>query len=96
LRHFFDAGNPVVKRANVPPPFVVLQRINLGLYAVLAGLRSRGNWRRVAEEVWPWVAAPPSTPIGEAEAAWRRRTGRRLVGDPTLRVAPTADPRGAG
>lgn len=92
LRHFFDAGNPVVKRANIPPPFVVLQRINLGLYAVLAGLRSRGNWRRVAEEVWPWVAAAPSTPIGEAEAQWRRRTGRRLVDDPTLRATPAAHP----
>ncbi len=78
LRHFFDAGDPVVKRANVPPPFVVLQRINLGLYAVLAGLGSRGNWRRIAEEVWPWVAAPPSTEIGRAEAEWRQRTGRRL------------------
>ena len=92
LRHFFDAGNPVVRRANVPPPFVVLQRINLGLYAVMAGLRSRGNWRHVAEEVWPWVAAPPSTPIGEAEAQWRRRTGRRLVGDPILRTTPTTQP----
>ncbi|HET9071538.1 MAG TPA: AarF/ABC1/UbiB kinase family protein [Acidimicrobiales bacterium] len=85
LRHFFDAGDPVLKRANVPPPFVVLQRINLGLYAVLAGLGSRGNWRRVAEEVWPWVAAPPSTALGEAEVAWRARTGRLQVGDPTLR-----------
>jgi predicted unusual protein kinase regulating ubiquinone biosynthesis (AarF/ABC1/UbiB family) len=71
LRHFFDASSPVVKRANVPPPFVVLQRINLGLYAVLAGLRSRGNWRRIAEEVWPWVAADPSTELGRAEATWR-------------------------
>jgi predicted unusual protein kinase regulating ubiquinone biosynthesis (AarF/ABC1/UbiB family) len=72
LRHFFDASSPVVRRANVPPPFVVLQRINLGLYAVLAGLGSEGNWRRVAEEVWPWIGAPPSTGLGRAEAAWRR------------------------
>jgi predicted unusual protein kinase regulating ubiquinone biosynthesis (AarF/ABC1/UbiB family) len=71
LRHFFDASHPVVRRANLPPSFVVLQRINLGLYAVLAGLRARGNWRRVAEEVWPWVAAPPSTELGRTEARWR-------------------------
>lgn len=96
LRHFFDAADPVVRRANVPPPFVVLQRINLGLYAVMAGLRSRGNWRRIAEEVWPWVAAPASTPIGEAEARWRQLTGRRLVGDPTIGGAATVDPGGAG
>jgi predicted unusual protein kinase regulating ubiquinone biosynthesis (AarF/ABC1/UbiB family) len=70
LRHFFDASDPVVRRANVPPSFVVLQRINLGLYAVLAGLRARANWRRVAEEIWPWVGAPPATDLGRAEAAW--------------------------
>ena len=70
LRHFFDAGDPVVKRANVPPPFVVLQRINLGLYAVLAGLGATANWRRIADEIWPWVGATPSTPLGEQEAKW--------------------------
>jgi predicted unusual protein kinase regulating ubiquinone biosynthesis (AarF/ABC1/UbiB family) len=72
VRRFFNAGEEVVKRANVPPSFVILQRINLGLYAVLAGLRATADWRRIAEEIWPWVAAPPSTPLGEAEAAWRR------------------------
>ncbi len=76
LRHFFDAGNPVLKQANVPPAFVILQRINLGLYAVLAGLQATGNWRRIAEEIWPWVAAPPSTEIGRQTEEWR-------VGHPT-------------
>jgi predicted unusual protein kinase regulating ubiquinone biosynthesis (AarF/ABC1/UbiB family) len=71
LRHFFDASHPVVRRANLPPSFVVLQRINLGLYAVLAGLGASGNWRRVAEEIWPWVDAPPATDLGRAEALWR-------------------------
>ena len=72
VRRFFDASDEVIKRANVPPAFVVLQRINLGLYAVLAGLRAAADWRRIAEEIWPWVGAPPSTPLGEAEAHWRR------------------------
>jgi predicted unusual protein kinase regulating ubiquinone biosynthesis (AarF/ABC1/UbiB family) len=71
VRRFFNAADEVVKRANVPPAFVVLQRINLGLYAVLAGLRATADWRRIAEELWPWVDASPSTPLGEAEAAWR-------------------------
>jgi predicted unusual protein kinase regulating ubiquinone biosynthesis (AarF/ABC1/UbiB family) len=79
LRHFFDASSPVVRRANVPSSFVVLQRINLGLYAVLAGLEANGNWRRVAEEVWPWIAAPPSTALGRADAEWRERTGTPLA-----------------
>jgi predicted unusual protein kinase regulating ubiquinone biosynthesis (AarF/ABC1/UbiB family) len=71
VRRFFDAGNEVVKHANVPPAFVVLQRINLGLYAVLAGLHATADWRRIAEEIWPWVNAPPSTDLGRADAAWR-------------------------
>jgi predicted unusual protein kinase regulating ubiquinone biosynthesis (AarF/ABC1/UbiB family) len=71
VRRFFDASNEVVKHANVPPAFVVLQRINLGLYAVLAGIRATADWRRIAEELWPWVGAPPSTDLGRAEAAWR-------------------------
>lgn len=70
VRRTFAAGHPVTAWANVPPPFVVIQRINLGLYAVLAELGAEANWRRIAEEIWPMTAAPPSTPIGEAEAKW--------------------------
>jgi predicted unusual protein kinase regulating ubiquinone biosynthesis (AarF/ABC1/UbiB family) len=75
VRRFFDASDEVVKHANVPAPFVVLQRINLGLYAVLAGLRATADWRRIAEEIWPWVSAPPSTDLGRAHAAWRATQG---------------------
>jgi hypothetical protein len=49
---------------------VILQRINLGLLAVLGELNATRNWRRVAEELWPFVDGPPSTPLGEAEARW--------------------------
>ncbi len=71
VRRFFDASDEVVKHANVPAPFVILQRINLGLYAVLAGLRATADWRRIAEEIWPWIGAAPSTDLGRADAAWR-------------------------
>jgi hypothetical protein len=30
----------------------------------------------VANELWPFVDGPPSTRLGEEEAAWRARTGR--------------------
>jgi predicted unusual protein kinase regulating ubiquinone biosynthesis (AarF/ABC1/UbiB family) len=79
VRRFFDASNEVVKRANVPAPFVILQRINLGLYAVLAGLGATANWRRIAEEIWPFVNSAPSTPLGEREARWRLASGQRGV-----------------
>ncbi len=73
LRHFFDAGDPVLARANIPPSFAILQRINLGLFAVLAGLGATANWRRIADEIYPWVDASPSTELGLAAATWRRR-----------------------
>jgi hypothetical protein len=49
---------------------VFIQRINLGLYAVLGQLGCGGNFRRISEELWPMTSAPPSTPMGELEAAW--------------------------
>jgi len=39
--------------------------------AVLGELHATGNWRRIAEEIWPWLDAPPSTALGEADARWR-------------------------
>jgi predicted unusual protein kinase regulating ubiquinone biosynthesis (AarF/ABC1/UbiB family) len=79
MRQMFDLAGPnaeIIKAANVPPSFVIIQRINLGLYAVLGELHARANWRTVAEELWPFVDGPPSTPLGEQEAAWRAATGR--------------------
>jgi predicted unusual protein kinase regulating ubiquinone biosynthesis (AarF/ABC1/UbiB family) len=61
----------VMAYAAMPPSFVVLQRINLGLLAILGRLEATANWRRVAMELWP-TDAPPSTPMGEAEARWWR------------------------
>jgi hypothetical protein len=49
---------------------VFIQRINLGLYAVLGQLRSRGNYRRISEELWPMTNASGTTPMGLAEEKW--------------------------
>jgi predicted unusual protein kinase regulating ubiquinone biosynthesis (AarF/ABC1/UbiB family) len=78
VRRFFDATGPyrdVLRAANLPPSFVIIQRINLGLYAILARLRATANWRRIAEEMWPGVDGPPSTELARREEAWwsRRR-----------------------
>jgi predicted unusual protein kinase regulating ubiquinone biosynthesis (AarF/ABC1/UbiB family) len=73
VRRFFDTTGPyahVAKASNVPPAFVITQRINLGLHAVLGRLRATANFRKIAEELWPMVDGSPSTPMGEAEAAW--------------------------
>ena len=80
VRRFFDARGPLAPYSDVPRTYVVLQRINLGLYALLGSLNATGNWRRMAAEMWPFVNGPASTPIGEAEARWdRERADQELV-----------------
>jgi len=73
VRHFFDLSGPyaeIMRNANLPPSLVIIQRINLGLFALFAELGATGNWRRLAEEIWPFVDGPPSTPMGRAIAEW--------------------------
>ncbi|MFP5489275.1 MAG: AarF/UbiB family protein, partial [Acidimicrobiia bacterium] len=70
VRHTFDRSSPISQYATVPRAFVFIQRINLGLYALLGELGATGNYRRIAEELWPFVDGPPSTEIGRAEAEW--------------------------
>ena len=80
VRRFFDYGGdhaPIIKAANVPPSFVIIQRINLGLYAIFGQLRATANWRRISEEIWPFVNGPPSTEMGCRAAAWAAERGHR-------------------
>lgn len=70
VRHTFDRSSPISQYATVPRAFVFIQRINLGLYALLGELGATGNYRRIASELWPFVDAGPSTELGRAEAAW--------------------------
>jgi predicted unusual protein kinase regulating ubiquinone biosynthesis (AarF/ABC1/UbiB family) len=70
VRHTFDRTSPISQYATVPRAFVFIQRINLGLYALLGELGSTGNYRRIAAELWPFVDAEPSTELGRAEATW--------------------------
>ena len=75
LRRFFDLSGPhseIMKAANLPPSMVIVQRINMGLFALFGDLRARGNWRALAEEIWPFADGPPSTPMGERIAEWER------------------------
>ena len=71
VRRFFDVRSPIAPYVQIPRSYVILQRINLGVFALLGELTATADWRAIAEEIWPFVQAPPSTPIGEAEAAWR-------------------------
>jgi predicted unusual protein kinase regulating ubiquinone biosynthesis (AarF/ABC1/UbiB family) len=77
VRHTFDRTSVISQYATVPRQFVFIQRINLGLYALLGELRATGNYRRMAEELWPFVQGPPSTAMAKAEQPWlTERRGR--------------------
>lgn len=80
VRAIFETGGEhgeLKKLLTVPASFVVLQRINLGLIALFGQLGSTANWRRIAEEVWPFVNADPSTEMGRTIERWGRASGRR-------------------
>ncbi len=75
VSQFFDmsgSASRVVKHANLPPQWVLLQRINLGLYAILARLNATRDWFGICQEIWPFAAydGPPATELGRQEAAW--------------------------
>jgi predicted unusual protein kinase regulating ubiquinone biosynthesis (AarF/ABC1/UbiB family) len=78
LSRYFDPTGPygpIIRAANLPASFVIIQRINLGLMAILGDLGATANFRGIANELWPWVDGPPSTDMGKAEADWLA-TGR--------------------
>jgi predicted unusual protein kinase regulating ubiquinone biosynthesis (AarF/ABC1/UbiB family) len=70
VRRFFDVRSPVAQYARIPRSYVILQRINLGLFALLGEMKATANWRAIAEEIWPFMQAPPTTPMGVAEGPW--------------------------
>ena len=67
----------------VPRAYVVLQRINLGLYAVLGSLNATANWRRMGAEMWTAVL------VGSAGCYLLKLAGlsvpRRVLVDPRVR-----------
>jgi predicted unusual protein kinase regulating ubiquinone biosynthesis (AarF/ABC1/UbiB family) len=79
VKRFFDARSPLAPYSDVPRTYAILQRINLGLYAVLGSLNATANWRRIAQEMWPFVSGPPSTPIGREEGRWERQRAKKEV-----------------
>ncbi|HEY7627574.1 MAG TPA: AarF/ABC1/UbiB kinase family protein [Ilumatobacteraceae bacterium] len=93
VKHTFDRSSPISQYATVPRAFVFIQRINLGLYALLGELGATGNYRRMAEELWPFVQGPPSTPMADAEQPWlrmRRARDGALFGSPPAHATSDA------
>jgi predicted unusual protein kinase regulating ubiquinone biosynthesis (AarF/ABC1/UbiB family) len=69
-RRFFDFKSPLAAYAKIPRSYVIVQRINLGLFAILGEMNATADWRAISEEIWPFIQVPPATPLGEAELPW--------------------------
>ncbi len=56
----------VLRKLNLPPDYLLLNRIQWGVNSILGRLRARANWHRILLEFWG--DGPPSTELGELEA----------------------------
>jgi predicted unusual protein kinase regulating ubiquinone biosynthesis (AarF/ABC1/UbiB family) len=55
----------MLRRLNLPPDYLLLNRIQWGVNSILGRLGAHGNWHRIVRELWG--DAPPATPLGELE-----------------------------
>ena len=73
LATIFDVQGPhakVIEQLNMPPSFVILDRVIWGVSAILGKLEAHGPWRAMLLEYT--VDGPPATDLGAAEAAWHQ------------------------
>ena len=71
-----DPRNPwwrFIRQLNLPPWAVLVYRLEVGLFAVLAQLGATANWHRMAMEFFG--EAGPSTELGKMEAKWLEARG---------------------
>ena len=59
---------PVIEQLNMPPSFVILDRVVWGVSAILGKLEVTAPWRAMLLEYTG--DGPPATDLGAAEAAW--------------------------
>jgi predicted unusual protein kinase regulating ubiquinone biosynthesis (AarF/ABC1/UbiB family) len=68
---YFD----MLRKLNLPPDYLLLNRIQWGVNSLLGRLRATANWHRIALEMWD--KAPPATALGEAEHAFMASSPHR-------------------
>jgi predicted unusual protein kinase regulating ubiquinone biosynthesis (AarF/ABC1/UbiB family) len=61
----------VIRQLNMPPSYVILDRVIWGMSALFGRLRARGNFQALLAEYRKGDL--PSTELGQVEAAWRER-----------------------
>jgi predicted unusual protein kinase regulating ubiquinone biosynthesis (AarF/ABC1/UbiB family) len=81
VRRTLELGYPprspwfsVMQRLALPPPTLLLRRMEVQMLSLLGELRAGGNWAAIAAE--HWAGQPPSTELGREDAAFFERRGR--------------------
>ena len=62
----------MIEKLNMPTSFVILDRVVWGMSALLGRLEAHNRWRDILAEYR--LDAPPATPLGVEEHAWRSRS----------------------
>lgn len=62
----------MLRRLNLPPDYLLLNRIQFGVNSILGLLRASANWHRITLELWDH--GPPATPLGAEEADFIARS----------------------
>jgi len=70
----------VIEKLNMPPSFVILDRVVWGVSAILGKLEVTAPWRSMLLEYRD--DGPPATPLGVAERAWMATTHHGSPGPP--------------
>lgn len=66
------------KKLNMPRDFVFVNRIQWGVWSILAQLEAKGNWHSIHHEYL--FGAPPSTELGHLDAEWAAAQKPRATG----------------
>jgi hypothetical protein len=61
----------VIRKLNMPPSYVILDRVVWGMSALFGRMGVTHRWGELLDEYLHH--APPSTELGRAEVEWRRR-----------------------
>jgi predicted unusual protein kinase regulating ubiquinone biosynthesis (AarF/ABC1/UbiB family) len=64
-----DRFRALDKYGGLPVDSIILQRITVGVLAVLGRLNATANWHRITRELW--LGDDPATALGETERQWR-------------------------
>jgi predicted unusual protein kinase regulating ubiquinone biosynthesis (AarF/ABC1/UbiB family) len=81
LQNVMDLQGPyadVIKQLNMPPSFVILDRVVWGVSALMGRLEAHNRWRGILDEYRH--EGSPATELGRLEAEWARSRGLASAG----------------